>query len=79
MDRDALQICPLTSIGLLVLQHGLRSFRQHLVMEGVRLPLLCCRNEVRCELNVQLLFAAVVNGRNIVDKTVDQHFLQAAS
>ncbi len=74
-DRDALQICPLTSIGLPVLQHGLRFLGQHLVTEGVRLPLLCCRNEVHRELNVQLLLAAVVNGCNIVDRIVDQHFL----
>ncbi len=78
-NRDALQICPLTSINLPVLQHSLRSLGQHLVTEGVCLPLLCCRNEVRHELNVQLLLATVVNGRNIVDRTVDQHFLQAAS
>ncbi len=78
-NRDALQICPLTSIGLPILQHGLRSLGQPLVTEGVCLPLLCCRNEVHRELNVQLLLAAVVNGRNIVDRTVDQHFLQAAS
>jgi len=29
-------------------------------------------------MNVQLLLVVVVNGRNIVDMTVDQHFLQAA-
>jgi hypothetical protein len=74
-DCDALQICPLTSISLLVLQHGLQSLGQHLVTEGVRPPLLCCRNEVHRELNVQLLLAAVVNGRNIVNRTVDQHLL----
>ncbi len=78
-DRNALQICPLTCIDLPVLQHGLRSLGHHLVIEGVRLPLLCCRNEVRSELNVQLLLAAVVNGRNIVDMTIDQHFLQVVS
>jgi hypothetical protein len=61
-DRDTLQICPLTSISLPVLQHGLRSLGQHLVTEGVRLPFLCCRNEVRRELNVQLFLVAVVMG-----------------